>query len=790
MIEKPNDEAFKQKVKALETTANNYAKANPKQQSELRMKAEALLRMKPEDLEKIPFNDTKSLIDELQEIKKRYKIQYLGSPIPTITWQRDEDAFKIIDYNFAALSFTGGEISKYTGTIAGEFYTTRPDILADLDRCFKKKTIVKRKTPYRMITTGEEKDLVLTLAFIPPDLILQYFEDFTDYLQAERALAESEAKYRQLFESESDAVMVFDSETGRFEDANRTTLDLYGYSKEEFLTLTVEDISAEKEKTSIAVHRYNKGKPGSERVPLRYFKKKDGTIFPGEIAIGTFHSKRRKKIIGAVRDITERKQAETALRNSEATARALLNAPHDMVMLLNTKGVFIDVNEAVSREFNKSPNELVGLCAWNLFEPEVAKRGKSYANQVIQSVKPIQFEDKRHGRWWDTVIYPVIDPNGKVTSIAIVARDMTERKVANEKLRESEERYRGLVDNIAIGVTFISPDMEILTLNNQMKQWYPHVDPSKKPLCYQVFNDPPRDKVCSYCPTFKTLEDGKVYEAITETPTGDEIRNYRIISSPVKNYEGNVVAAIEMVEDITERRRTEAHIQNLSHQLLRAQESERQMISSELHDTVAQDLSTLKIGSKTLFDKQLIISSETRQKASELSNILNRSILTVRNMSYDLRPPGLDEIGLIQTLSTFCAEFTENTGINVEFHSTGVKNVTLDSFTEINLYRLIQEGLNNVRKHADAGRATINLVGAHPNIILRIEDNGKGFDVPARELALGSEKRMGLRSMKERVNLLQGQMRIQSRPAKGTKINIKFPIKEGKRESKKPPSNY
>jgi len=201
MADKPNNEALEQGDKALETTANNYSKANPKQQSELRMKAEALLRMKPEDLEKISFNDTQSLIHELQQIKRQHKIQYLGSPIPTITWQRVEDEFKIIDYNFAALSFTGGEISKYTGTIASEFYTTRPDILADFDRCFMEKDIVKRKTPYRMITTGEEKDIILTLAFIPPDLILQYFEDFTDYIQAEKALAESETKYRQLLKT-------------------------------------------------------------------------------------------------------------------------------------------------------------------------------------------------------------------------------------------------------------------------------------------------------------------------------------------------------------------------------------------------------------------------------------------------------------------------------------------------------------------------------------------------------------------------------------------------------------
>jgi signal transduction histidine kinase len=352
-------------------------------------------------------------------------------------------------------------------------------------------------------------------------------------------------------------------------------------------------------------------------------------------------------------------------------------------------------------------------------------------------------------------------------------------------LKESEERYRSLVDNIAIGVTFINPDMEILTLNNQMKQWYPDIDLTNKPKCYHVFNDPPRDKICPYCPTFKTLKDGKVHEAITETPAGDEIRNYRIISSPVKDYDGNVIAAIEMVEDITDYRRTEAHIKTLSHQLLRAQENERQMISSELHDTVAQDLSSLKIGLETLFNKQQTVFRSTGQKISELSKILDRSIMTVRNLSYDLRPPGLDEIGLLQTLGTYCEEFAENTGIKVEFHSTGLKNVTMDSFTEINLYRLIQEGLNNVRKHADARRTTINLVGAHPNIILLIEDDGRGFDVYARELALEREKRMGLRSMQARTNLLQGQMTVRSRHMKGTKIVIKFPIKENMREPEK-----
>ena len=128
------------------------------------------------------------------------------------------------------------------------------------------------------------------------------------------ALRESEEKYREFFENESDAVMVFDSESLKFEDANRAVLDLYGYTKDEFLALGVEDISAETEKTRMAVKKIKAGDPGSERVPLRYFKKKDGTVFPGEVCSGVFTSKGRKKIIGAVRDITDRMRLENELR--------------------------------------------------------------------------------------------------------------------------------------------------------------------------------------------------------------------------------------------------------------------------------------------------------------------------------------------------------------------------------------------------------------------------------------------------------------------------------------------
>ena len=155
--------------------------------------------------------------------------------------------------------------------------------------------------------------------------------------------------------------------------------------------------------------------------------------------------------------------------------------------------------------------------------------------------------------------------------------------------------------------------------------------------------------------------------------------------------------------------------------------------------------------------------------------MLQETISTVRALAYGLRPPALDHMGLVSVLATYCEEFSEQSGLKIDFHSVGVKNLQLHPDTEINVYRLIQEGLNNVKKHAGASQATVNLVGAASNIILRIEDDGYGFDVEKRARAATREKRMGLRSMEERVSLLQGQMTIRSRPMKGTKIFIKFP---------------
>jgi PAS domain S-box-containing protein len=247
---------------------------------------------------------------------------------------------------------------------------------------------------------------------------------------------------------------------------------------------------------------------------------------------------------------------------------------------------------------------------------------------------------------------------------------------------------------------------------------------------------------------------------------------------PCLDKNGNISCYRGISRDISERKRAELRIRQLSQQLLRAQETERQMISCELHDRVAQDLSASKIECDMLLKNQLALDAQAKTKLAEISNRLQGTINSIRDLSYDLQPSILSEMGLLKALQIYCEEFSSQYGKEVDFQSAGLNLFKLDADTEIHIYRLVQEGLNNIRKHADSDKAIIRLVGVFPNIILRIEDTGKGFDVKARELALGDEKRMGLRSMKERINLLGGQMTIQSRAMQGTKIYIKIPFQE------------
>lgn len=237
--------------------------------------------------------------------------------------------------------------------------------------------------------------------------------------------------------------------------------------------------------------------------------------------------------------------------------------------------------------------------------------------------------------------------------------------------------------------------------------------------------------------------------------------------------------ALTTVNDITKFTQAENQIKHLTRKIIQVQEEERKRIARDLHDSVAQDLSSLKITCSSLLEGP-ITASVFRTKIQDTSHVLQECIEAVKNIAYELRPPILDEMGLPTALFRHCDDFQRKTGIQVDFLSAGLNNISIESDTEINLYRLVQEALSNVLKHAHASKVTLRLVTSFPDIIMRVEDDGVGFDITKRETQ--GSKSMGLHSMAERVLLMEGHLRIITNPGEGTALVIRVPLNMSEQE--------
>lgn len=372
----------------------------------------------------------------------------------------------------------------------------------------------------------------------------------------------------------------------------------------------------------------------------------------------------------------------------------------------------------------------------------------------------------------------------------VIEKVIRERKL-KRALEQSEERFKEIFEQSPIGIQLYDRNGLLLEVNQSCLDVFgiPNAAHIKGFKFFDDPNLPPKVKA-------KLLEGETVRYDVAfdfqqvkkhqfyETPRSGIIYLDVVITPIRQTGDDGTSGYLVQVQDVTERKLAEQQVRTLSHQLIKTQESERRRLSRDLHDRVAQDLSTLKIGLGTLLDDQPDVPPGTRQRVAELSEMVQATIMAVRDLAYDLRPGTLEQLGLAQTLLQHCEEFSAKTGVNVDFSAAAIDELQLDFDTKITLYRLIQEGLNNVKKHADATDVTVRLVTSFPDIILRIEDNGRGFDVKNRLFSAANERRMGLRSMEERAALLGGKMRIESRAMQGTQIVVEIPFRGKKRGQK------
>ena len=210
-------------------------------------------------------------------------------------------------------------------------------------------------------------------------------------------------------------------------------------------------------------------------------------------------------------------------------------------------------------------------------------------------------------------------------------------------------------------------------------------------------------------------------------------------------------------------------------QVTTAQEEERRRISRELHDDLGPSLAAL---GNRLRACQTIVRTDpqrTEQELGEVAASLKGNVQEIRHLIYDLRPLALDQLGLEEAIKQQVDRFSQETGIQASFNM--LWDVALDPIAEVSIYRVIQECLSNVQKHAKASRVEVNLQALNSDLELRVRDNGQGFD-PKEATSGAAEQGVGLMSMRERAELLRGRISVQSRPGSGCEVILCIPAKE------------
>jgi signal transduction histidine kinase len=227
--------------------------------------------------------------------------------------------------------------------------------------------------------------------------------------------------------------------------------------------------------------------------------------------------------------------------------------------------------------------------------------------------------------------------------------------------------------------------------------------------------------------------------------------------------------------EIAQRRRAEEAHRQVLRRLSQAQETERGRISRELHDRLGQELTALKLGMQ-LLRKQGPLPAAHQQTIARQEAVVDRLMRDIHRLAWELRPPVLDDLGLHLALQRYTTEWSQNSGVIVDFHANGADAQRLPAEFETALYRVAQEALTNVLRHAGADRVSVLFERRPGSVSLIIEDNGRGFETAGLTQTPNPQAKLGLLGMQERLTLAGGTLQIESSPGAGTTLFARLPL--------------
>ena len=722
------------------------------------------------------INDRKRAEQALKESESRFRL--LADTAPVLIWMSGTD--KLCTYfNKPWLDFTGRSLEDELGNRWTE--GVHPD---DFQRCLDTYTrAFDRREEFRMEYRLRRHDREYRWIFDTG--VPRYAPDrsFAGYIGScvdvtERKLAdEVRFSLAAIVESSDDAILRVDT-NGIVVNWNKAAERLFGYSARETIGKNISFLwlSDRPSDSSEILKKVLQGQVVRNYETVR--QRKDGTQIAVSLTLSPIFDAEGRIVgtSGICRDITERKLAERAIRQSETRYRQIVETTHEGVWLLDSTLHTAYVNRQMAEMLGYAPGDMLGLSVFDFYFPEDVDYKRQILTRRRQGMHE-QLEERLRRRDGSELLVrmsatPVFKDNGEFDGAFAMMSDITERKLAEEALRVSEERLRmgqwaahiGTFDlNLRTGVDVWTPETEALY----------GLPPGGFAGTLMAFEDliHPDDRKRVADLTQELIRTGQAVEAEWRVVWPDGSIHWIAGRGHVlMDASGEPSRMLGVNMDITERKQAEEALSGMTRKLIEAQEQERARIARELHDDINQRLAVLAIELGGLIrDGRNDLPPQVRSRVQELQRMTSDISSDLHTLSHELHSSTLEYLGLAKGMRNWCEEYGLRQKLNIDFKCQDIPDLPQD--ISLCLFRVLQEAVHNAAKYSGVKQIEVRLTDTSGEIQLIVRDSGRGFDVEAVTRGLG------LTSMQERVRLVGGSIVIDSKPQTGTTVHVRVPFR-------------